>query len=320
VTLPVARYGGTERIMWWLGKELARRGHEVTYLIKGGASPFARVVAVDIGRPLVSQVPADADVVHFHHDLPPGEAPPRPYVITLHGRGSREEELDRNTVFISASQARRFGSKTVVHNGVDWEEYGPAELDRPRTWCHFLGDAGWKVKNVRGAIRVAALARTPLHVLGGFRLNFRMGFRLTLSPNVKFHGWVGMEEKRRFLPGSRGLVFPVRWHEPFGLAIVESLYHGCPVYGTPYGALPEIVGSGYGFLSADAHELADALRRGQGLDPRACHAHAVERFGSAAMADGYLRAYERVAAGEPLHAAPPRRQVPPDTGLLPFTF
>jgi glycosyltransferase involved in cell wall biosynthesis len=146
-----------------------------------------------------------------------------------------------------------------------------------------------------------------------------MGFRLTLSPNVRFHGWVGAEEKRRFLPGSMGLVFPVRWHEPFGLAIVESLYFGSPVFGTPYGSLPEIVQPGYGFLSTDAGELAEALRGGGLLDPRACHAYAVERFGAPAMAEGYLRAYERVIGGEPLHAAPPRRRVPPDAGLLPFT-
>ncbi|MGA8890358.1 MAG: hypothetical protein WB493_02230, partial [Anaeromyxobacteraceae bacterium] len=51
VTLPAVRYGGTERVMWWLGKELARRGHEVTFLVKGGSSPFARVVPFDPRRP-----------------------------------------------------------------------------------------------------------------------------------------------------------------------------------------------------------------------------------------------------------------------------
>ena len=43
------------------------------------------------------------------------------------------------------------------------------------------------------------------------------------------------------LNASRGLIFPVRWHEPFGLAVIESLYFGCPVFATPYGALPELV-------------------------------------------------------------------------------
>jgi len=319
VKLPVARYGGTERIMWWLGKDLARRGHEVTFLVKEGTSDFARVQRHDPGRPLGEQIPPGVQVVHLHHNLPAGQEIAHPYVVTLHGAGSRDVELDRNTVFISRSQAERFGSTSFVHNGLDWEEYGPAELDRPRSYVHFLGDAGWKVKNVRGAIRVAGLAGERLHVLGGFRLNFRMGFRLTLSPNVRFHGWVGAEEKRRILPGSRGLIFPVRWHEPFGLAIVESLYYGCPVFGTPYGSLPELVLPEYGVLSASAAELADAVRGAARFDPRACHAYATRQFSSRAMTDGYLALYERVLAGEMLHAERPRRRISPGVGLLPFT-
>jgi hypothetical protein len=37
------------------------------------------------------------------------------------------------------------------------------------------------------------------------------------------------------------------------------------------------------------------------------------------MTDGYLALYERVLAGEMLHAERPRRRVPPGVGLLPFT-
>ena len=41
----------------------------------------------------------------------------------------------------------------------------------------------------------------------------------------------------------------MRWHEPFGIALIEALYFGCPVFGTPYGSLPEIVEEGVqGFL------------------------------------------------------------------------
>ena len=35
--LPIKRYGGTERIIFWLMKELARRGHKV-YLIAASNS------------------------------------------------------------------------------------------------------------------------------------------------------------------------------------------------------------------------------------------------------------------------------------------
>lgn len=317
-TIPALRYGGVERVMWWLGRELSTRGHEVTYLVRGGSCPFARVIQHDPRRPLEPQIPVDTDVVHVQHVLPDGESIARPRLITLHGPGSREVELDRDTVFVSRDHAARFGSTCFVHNGIDWDGYGPPSLDAPRAWVHFLGDGAWKVKNLRGAIRVASLAGEELRVAGGFRLNFRMGFRLTMSPRVKFHGWVGEEEKRRILSGSKGLLFPVRWREPFGLAIVESLYFGCPVFGTPYGSLPELVPPGVGFLSADAGELAEAVRGAVRFDRRRCHAHAVSGFGVGTMTDRYLEVYERVRSGEHLHDAPPRRTQPPDQGLLPF--
>jgi glycosyltransferase involved in cell wall biosynthesis len=321
VRLPAVRYGGTERILWWLAKELGRRGHDVSCVVREGTCPFARVIPFDASRPLAEQLPPGTDVVHFHHALryalPDGGSPGAPYLVTLHGTGTRDADLDRNTVFISRSQAARHGSTCVVPNGIDWSEYPVPDLGAPRSWVHFLGDGAWRVKNLRGAIRVALRAGETLHVGGGFRLNFRMGFRLTLSPRVRFHGWVGDEEKRRLLQGSRGLVFPVRWHEPFGLSIVESLWFGCPVFGTPYGALPELVPPDVGFLSASADELAGAVREAGRYDRRRCHEQAA-RFGVAAMADGYLDAYERVRSGEALHQAPPRRIGAEEPRLLPW--
>ncbi len=90
------------------------------------------------------------------------------------------------------------------------------------------------------------------------------------------------------------------------------------MFGTPYGSLPEIVPPDVGCLSADSGELAEAVRDAARFDRRRCHAHAVASFGIRAMTDRYLEAYERVLAGEPLHAERPRRIRPPDVGLLPF--
>ena len=185
-TIPALRYGGVERVMWWLGRELSTRGHEVTYLVRGGSCPFARVIRHDPRLPLEPQIPSDADVVHVQHVLPDGESIARPRLITLHGPGSREVELDRDTVFVSRDHAARFGSTRFVHNGIDWDGYGPPSLDAPRSWVHFLGDGAWKVKNLPGAIRVAGLAGEELHVAGGFRLNFRIWwFRIELLPRLR---------------------------------------------------------------------------------------------------------------------------------------
>ena len=307
--IPVFAYGGTERVIWDLGRALVAAGHRVSYLVpEGSHCDFARVLTIQPGRPWAAQIPADVDVVHFQFQ-PEGEVD-RPCVVTEHGNGSGGQPLALNTVFVSRNHAERHGSTQFVHNGLDWASYGPVDFERSRRHVHFLGKAAWRVKNVRGAIQVARLAGVDLDVLGGTRLNLRRGFRLTLSPRVHFHGMVGGQQKFDLLNASRGLVLPVRWHEPFGLAVIESLYFGCPVFATPYGALPELVPQDCGMLAASAAELAEALRAWRG-DPRACQAQVLQRFSAAAMARGYLACYERVLAGESLNDRAPRLSASP---------
>jgi glycosyltransferase involved in cell wall biosynthesis len=306
-TIPAGAYGGTERVIWWLGKALVRAGHRVTYLVEGGACPFAAVLRFDPSQSLSRQAPPDADIVHAH--FAPDEPLEKPHVVTVHGNTNRTDRTyPVNTVFVSRNHAERHGSGCYVRNGLDPHDYGMPDMNAPRTYAHFLGDAAWRVKNLRGAIRVARLAGRNLRVLGGHRLNFRRGFRLTLSPRVRFHGFVGGEEKNRVIGASAGLVFPVRWHEPFGLAVIESLYFGCPVFATPYGSLPELVSPEVGVLSTDSRILAERLRDAGSFDRRRCREHVMEYFRADRMAAEYMKLYERVLAGETLNPTPPRLQ------------
>lgn len=302
-SIPVYGYGGTERVIWDLGKTLVDLGHRVTYLVaEGSRCDFAQVLPIQPDAPWDAQIPADVDVAHFQFN--PRTVPNRPHLVTEHGNARKPRPLPLNTVFLSRDHAARYGSTEFVYNGLDWSAYGPVDFDQPRDHYHFLGKAAWSVKNVRGAIRVAQRAGVELDVLGGTRLNFRRGFRWTLSPRVHFHGMVGGDQKNSLLNASRGLIFPVRWHEPFGLAVIESLYFGCPVFATPYGALPELVPPECGALSARGEDLAHAIRTGR-WDRRACQAHVMQHFSALAMAQGYLRHYQRVLDGETLHRTPP---------------
>ncbi|MBP7302971.1 MAG: glycosyltransferase [Brachymonas sp.] len=306
--IPVYGYGGTERVIWDLGKTLARLGHQVSYLVPAGSHcDFGRVLPIDTARPWAEQIPDDVDIAHFQFN--PHVELDRPYLVTEHGNARKPKPLPRNTVFLSRNHASRYGSAEYVYNGLDWEAYGPVDFERPRSRYHFLGKAAWSVKNVRGAIKVAKLAGVELDVLGGDRFQFKRGFRFTFSRQIHFHGMVGGEQKNSLLNGSRGLIFPVRWHEPFGLAIIESLYFGCPVFSTPYGSLPELVPETCGFLSASASEMAEAVRTNR-FDPRACHAHVKQHFSVETMTRNYLTMYQRVLDGETLNAQPPVIQDP----------
>jgi glycosyltransferase involved in cell wall biosynthesis len=313
--VPAVTYGGTERVVWWLTRQLSDLGHRVTLLApQGSTCPFADVRIHDPGASLDRQIPADADVVHLHDDRsPPVDTPS---LRTLHGNLRAAGSLHENTVFISADHARRHGGSVFVHNGLDLDEYGQPDWQSPRDRLLFLAKAAWKVKNVRDAITIARRAGLPLAVAGGHRLNIKMGFRLTLDPNAHFLGMVDHEQKRKLLNTSLALLFPVKWHEPFGLALIESLYYGNPVFGTPFGSLPEIVIPEVGFLSRSRGELVRALSDLERFDRHRCHQYVCDNFSSALMARRYLELYAIVCNGRTLHEQRPSRPVPAEPRYL----
>ncbi|MEO6550102.1 MAG: glycosyltransferase [Ferruginibacter sp.] len=315
--IPALKYGGTERVIWWLGKMLVKMGHTVSYLVaKGSYCPFAKVYEYNPTLPFNSQVPDSVDVLHLLTAT--NEKPLKPYIITLQGNISEQVELDRNTVFVSGNHASRYGSDQYVYNCIDVEDYGKPDLNNKRNYIHFLADAAWRVKNVRGAITIARKANVPLQVIGGVRFNFNMGIRLTFDTNTRFHGMKGGEEKNRIINGSKGLLFPVLWNEPFGIALIESLYFGCPVIATPYGSITELIPQTVGFLSAKKDELIDAIKNIDSYDRKTCHNYVVENFTSDKMALQYLSLYEKVLNGASLNVISPKLQKVQVEKFLPF--
>lgn len=316
-TIPALKYGGTERVIWWLGKELVKRGHKVTYLVaKGSTCPFANVLELNTEKPFNELMPNDVDVIHLNCGV--NETPKKPYIITLHGNSNHQQALDKNTVFVSANHAARFGSNIFVHNGIDPNDYGKPMLNNQRHYIHFLGDAAWRVKNVRGAIKIAEKVKLPLHVIGGIRFNFNQGLRLTFSPNITFHGMKGGAEKNQIINQSKAMLFPVLWHEPFGIAIIESLYFGCPVFGTPYGSLPEIISKEVGFLSSKSEELITALQNVDTYNRHICHDYVMAHFTSLQMTNKYLQFYEQVLNGNSLNTVNPQLVTVQTEKFLPF--
>lgn len=305
--IPATKYGGTERVIWWLGKELSRLGHQITYLVAAGSNcPFAKVLIYDPNADLNKQVPDDIDVVHFNHQVHGFNK--KPYIISVHGNPGYGEQLDKNSVFVSGNHASRHGAVAFVHHGLDPDDYPKPDLSQKRLHMHFLAKAAWRVKNVKAAIDMASQSNNKLVVLGGSRLNLKMGFRFTPNLNVRFKGMVNNEQKAAVMQQSKALLFPVLWHEPFGVAIIESLYYGCPVFATPYGSLPELVGPEVGLLSSDKSLLIEGLREVNQFNNRYCHDYVMDNFSLQKMANNYLLLYEKVLNMEEIHSIQPTLQ------------
>jgi glycosyltransferase involved in cell wall biosynthesis len=304
--IPASRYGGRERALWWLAKELHRRGHQITFLApKGSSSDFARVIEYDFSRSIDEQIPESVDLVHLHF-YAKEKIHRKPYVVTIGGNGRLHDTFTTNSIFLTRNHAERHGAEAFVFNGLDTDEYGKPDLNNHRKHVHFLAKAAWKVKNVRGAIYMARKGGHRIEIIGGDRLNLKMGFRFTLDPNAHFNGIQGGEKKFRIIQDSKALLFPVLWHEPFGIAMIESMYYGCPVFGTPWGSLPEIVTPDAGFLSDNYTEHIKRLKEVGSFNRKKIHELVCDRFSAKTMTDGYLACYEKALNGQTLNPSPPK--------------
>ena len=309
--LPVFYYGGTQRVVWYLTKELNDLGHKVTLMCyEGSKCEFADIKFYDKDKPIVSQINQDNyDVVHFHYLPGQIEGLKIPYVITLHGNVFKKTKLDENTIFISKDHANNYGSQSYVYNGLDWSNYGQPELNitKINNYFHFLGKAKWRLKNVKGAIETFNKSNVDdsFYILGGKRFKSKLPLKYSFNFNLSFKGMVGGEVKNHYLRFSKGLIFPVLWNEPFGLAVIESLYFGAPVFSTPYGSLKELVIPEVGFTSSNSNELAKAINNFKDYDRKLCHEYAQDCFNSLKMAKNYLLFYDKVMNGKKVNETAP---------------
>jgi glycosyltransferase involved in cell wall biosynthesis len=333
--VPPLDYGGTERVCAWLCQGLLELGHSVTLLAPesgpgaramgspgwqkalGGIRVLSWTRGEDSLERLKALIPPDAEVLHSMVPLPEDlerelvHARGVPVVTTIHGNGKPGERFSDWAVFVSRDHARRHGSARFVWNGLD-----PAEFTfRPRGGRNgfaFLSKTSWKVKNLRGAMRVCARAGVPLSIAGGDR---PLGLRLEtlLRPGWRWLGRVAGDAKAEHLASARALVFPVLWPEPFGLVVAEALFSGTPVLATPVGSLPELVPASVGKLiqwqgdRASESDWVELLREVQGgrmgWEPEACLEHATRHFHYRSMTESYLEIYQACGAAASGHRA-----------------
>lgn len=306
--LPPLRYGGTERVVWALAKGQQAMGHTVRFMLKANPNALENAFIYDPQQGIAEQFHTQgindwADIAHFHWPFA-GELE-IPFVCTEHANCNDDRQFPVNTIFLSQKHAENNHASCYVYNGLDWSEYGSPNYS-PDDYFHYLAKAEWSVKNIYGAVKIARRAGISMQVMGGRRVSLKRTKYCFLSSRLTFHGMTGGEHKLNTIRASRGLIFPVRWHEPFGLAVIESLYLGCPVIAAPYGALPEIVNrDDIGCLSDSYTDMVHAVQTVQQFDRKACHEHAREYFNNRRMSENYITCYERVLAGEALNASRP---------------
>ncbi|MDQ2947591.1 MAG: glycosyltransferase [Acidobacteriota bacterium] len=293
-------YGGSERVAYWQAKAQAALGQRVTLIAPAGSScPGVETIDTSPGTPVGSLIPECCDVVNIHGHMDIGTVN-KPTLVTNNSNTDERMAYKPNKIYASSNHAGRAGSRAFVYNGVDRDDY--IYQERKGDYVLFLARVRHAQKGIDIALRLARHLGFRLIVAGGRRGDLLRtgGLFHSLSTKIQFVGEVGGRRKAELLAGARALLFPIRWEEPFGIAVAEALISGTPVVTFAQGAMPELISPEVGFLCSNEHEMSEALKHVGDVSPSQCRRRALEHFSSAGCAEKYLRYYRRHLNGEAL--------------------
>lgn len=315
VPTPPRGYGASELIAGLLAEGLRRRGHQIRLFACLGseakvderrhypeielARTFDQRELIHVARAVLDA--SDCDVIH-NHCLAVGSAfaalSDRPFVSTLHYVHPLVTAFP-NAPYVAVSDRQRAvlsGLNVIgrVYNGIDPSAF---PLSRHRDdYLLFLGrfhpnkgaDLAIEVARASGRRLVIAAPSPP----DDQREWFEREIRPRLGGTIEWIGPVEGEAKARLLGSAAATLVPLRWDEPFGLVMVESMACGTPPIAIRRGAAPEIIVDGVtGYLVDSPQDIIPLIDRVSEIDPLACRRHVEVNFSADRMVDQYLDLY-----------------------------
>ncbi len=323
--VPPKLYGGTERIVAYLTDELVELGHDVTLFASGDSRTKAKLEPVwphalrldadmkDYLAPhiilleMLARRAEEFDIIHLHIDYlgyPMLQRMDVSFVTTLHGRLDLPElkrlyEVFPDVPVVSISDSQR--EPMPIANYVDTIYHGlPHDLLTAGSgqggYLAFIGRISPE-KAPDAAIRIAAAAGMKLKIAAKVDKVDTAYFDDRIKPllsqsHVEFIGEINDAQKSDFLGNAAGLLFPIAWREPFGMAMIEAMACGTPVIAMRNGSVPEVVDDGVtGFIVENEAEAAGAVRGLPLLNRDRIRQTFETRFSARRMAADYLSVY-----------------------------
>jgi glycosyltransferase involved in cell wall biosynthesis len=157
-------------------------------------------------------------------------------------------------------------------------------------------------KGPHRAMEAAHKSGVPLIMCAKMRDPWEFGYfeeyvQPYLNNDIRYLGEVAHEQKLELLADARGLLFPIRWNEPFGMVMIEALACGTPVLAFPEGAAPEVVEHGKtGYLCHDVSDMAEAITRVDRLDRQMCRDAVEGYFSTDRMVREHLEFFETLVS------------------------
>ncbi|WP_433367072.1 glycosyltransferase family 4 protein [Actinoplanes sp. CA-142083] len=249
---------------------------------------------------------AEFDLVHNHLDWLPlafSQHCAAPMLTTIHGfSGSNilPAYARAQSHFVSISDSDRSPQLPyigTVHHGIDLSALPVSHA--PSADLVVFGrihpDKGTDL-----AIEIAARAGRRLIICG--IVQDHQFYESLIAPRIDgervvYLGSVGPADRGRILGSAAALLHPIRFAEPFGLSVVESMACGTPVIAYRKGSMPEVVDEGVtGRLVSDVGEAVAAVASIDAIDRATCAARARERFSADRMVEDYLAIYRKIVS------------------------
>jgi glycosyltransferase involved in cell wall biosynthesis len=327
---PPRHYGPWESVVSLLTEGLVSRGYDVTLFATGDSETSGKLHAVcakgyEEDRTLdpkvweclhISEVFEHAkeyDLIHNHFDFLPltySGLVSTPVLTTIHGFSSTKvyslyEKYNGKVYYVSISHADRLPSldyAATVYHGICLEQF--TYQPNPGDYLLFFGRIH-PDKGTKEAIEIAQKVKMKLIVAG--IIQDQRYFEKCVQPHINndaitYVGSAGPLLRNKLLARAYALLHPIKFDEPFGLSVIESLACGTPVIAFRKGSMPEIIEHGdTGFLVSDVQEAVQAIPKILAIDRRQCRKTVEERFMADIMVENYIKVYHKILQKENVH-------------------
>lgn len=281
--VPPQKYGGIERIVYYLTEGLKKRGHKITLFASGDSKTSAKLDFIRKKHLAKDKIPwsdtfwelanlafafskaKNFDILHCHVGLRGlffQEFIKTPVLHTFHNPlVSKEKKLPPsfeilkmyrekiNACFLSKAAKKlcpiKIPKSWVVRNGIDLNlfKFNP----KPKDYFLWAGRAE-AYKGIENAIEVAKLTKIKLYLVGKLDPERKEYFEKRIKPNlsdkIRYLGEIPQRKLVKLYQGAIACLYPIEWEEPFGLIMAESQACGTPVIVFDFGSAPEVVKNG----------------------------------------------------------------------------
>jgi glycosyltransferase involved in cell wall biosynthesis len=321
---PPVHYGPWELVTSLLTEELVKKGAEVTLFATANSITNATLEAVcprgyEEDRSIDAKVweclhisgcfekAGEFDIIHNQFDFLPltySGLTGTPVITTIHGFSSARilpvyKKYNKHTRYVSISNADRSPELdyiATVYHGINLDQFD-FNADPRGDYLLYYGRIH-PDKGTKEAVEIARALHKRLIIAG--IIQDEDYFNRHVKPylqegKIEYAGSVGADKRNDLLGNALALLHPIRFNEPFGLSVVESMACGTPVVAFNKGSMPELINNAEnGFIVNTIDEAIEKIKAIDSLDRMSCRKTAEKKFSKERMAAAYIEVYKQV--------------------------